>query len=110
MMDDASERGEVVLLPPVTISGYTIPATYWRPGVERNPRVALYDASATLTAACACRGSLHQECVWPTIKRGEEVLPMSAPARTPSATRGSSPTTSSTDGKGRSVTRTECDE
>lgn len=71
LMEDGVDRGEVVYLHPKKIAGFTVPATYWVPGAERHPHVALYDAAATLASACACRGRLHAACVWPTVKRGE---------------------------------------
>jgi hypothetical protein len=72
LMEDAVDRGEVQYMPPATIAGFTVPATYWNPGFERHPRVHLYDAAAMLASACACRGRLHAACVWPTIQRGEQ--------------------------------------
>lgn len=71
LMEDAVDRGEVKHYPPTTISGYTIPATYWTPGTP-HPRTDLMRAQMVLAAACSCRGRLHAACVYPTIQRGEE--------------------------------------
>ena len=71
MMDDALDRGDVLLVPPTVISGYEVPAAYWHVDSERFPYIALYDARAALASACACRGALHEECVWPTVQRGQ---------------------------------------
>jgi hypothetical protein len=76
MMEDAVDRGDVKFLQATSIGGYVIPATYWNPAVERHPRLGLYAADALLASACACRGSLHQQCVYPTIMRGEGIVPM----------------------------------
>lgn len=72
VMEDAVDRGEIHYLHERRISGHVIPATYWNPAVERHPLVHLYDAAAVLASACACRGRLHPQCVWPTIQRGEQ--------------------------------------
>lgn len=78
MMEDAIDAGDVRVVEATTISGYVIPATYWVQGREPHPHMQARFAQMALANVCACRGSLHYECVYPTLMRGEEVLPMEA--------------------------------